>query len=1025
MMDYCMMDWFLLLNDTVLSASVMVFAAGAAGGLLGTRLAQSSWAGGTGIIDALRDLTGRGSEEKEIDRVRKKYRYLLEGAPDAIFVAEKATGNIVEANQAAADLLGASVESIVGRNQFELHPLEEKDRYRAFFEAHVQAATEERETFSQFEDGSPLFVVTDSGERVPVEISATPAEIEGEDYVIGIFRDVSRRRRAERRRQIFEQAIEHSAEAMFVTDRDGEILYANPATEEITGYEKEEIIGGNPRLWQSGETPEATYEEFWSAIQRGEVYQGTFVNETKDGARAHLDEIVVPVEGPSGEIQYHVAMGRDVTEQKEAQRKLREQEERLRGLANSIPGVAFQFYARPGETYGAYFVGDYAEELLGISPNPDTFYERFLERVPDSAREDLRRSIEKAVQTQEGWHQEIPFERPDGERIWLMGVSTPAERATASGEEVIFNGVLLDVTEQKRQEKVLAGRQEKVEALYEATRSLLAAESREAVAERIHEVLDRLFDYAVINTSFVEGAEIVPAKTTSNGTDLPPPTRQPLDGDSISAQTLRADERVVIDDIQALDNEVEHGSLRSAAGVPIGDRGVLVVGQVDASQFESFNLHLIDVLGTYAAIVLTRLEREQELRDTRERMNLTLQHTGSMVFEIDLKTRSVTREGQGGFFNCTPEKLPAWDVFAEESVHPEDREAFCRFYRALEQDRKESGVLEYRTRPETGSVRWIRDTVFAEEKGGRRRLRGLAQKVTREKKRVEKLIEAKEAAEAASRMKSAFLANMSHEIRTPLTSIIGFAEAIGDEVDALKERPGGTELSQLGHFSRLIENGGTRLLETLEGVLNLSKLEAGQMGLSSEPVDLAGQAQWVAEELRAKAREKGLDLDIRAGEAPAWARADEGGVQIVLQNLVSNAIKYTEPGGEVQVRSYRQNGSAVLEVEDTGIGMKPGAAEDLFEPFRQASEGLDREYEGAGVGLAVTKKAVEEMGGTIEVDTEKGKGSRFVVRLPSGAETDQAAPEPQTGEGVVEKASGISAITRAVEKSGENGQQLQ
>ncbi len=1016
MMDYCMMDWFFLLNDTVLSASVMVFAAGAAGCLLGTRLAQSNWSGGAGIVDALRDLTGRGSGKKEIDRVRKKYRCLLEGAPDAIFVAEKATGNIVEANQAAADLLGTSVESIVGRNQFELHPSEEKDRYRAFF---VQAAMEGQEMFSQFEDGSPLVIVTDSEERVPVEISATPAEIEGEEYVIGIFRDISRRRRSKRRMHIFEQAIEHSAEAIFVADRDGEILYANPATEEITGYEGENIIGANPRLWQSGETPEATYEEFWDTIQRGEVYQGTFVNETKDGARLHFDEIVVPTEGLSGEIQYYVAMGRDVTEQKEAQRKLREQEERLRGLANSIPGVAFQFYARPGETYGAHFVSDHAEELLGISPDPDTFYERFLNRVPESAREDLRRSVEEAVQTQERWRQEIPFDRPDGKRIWLMGVSIPAEQAATTGDETIFNGVLLDVTERKHQEEVLAGRQEKVEALYEATRSLLAAESREAVTERIHEVLDRLFDYAVINTGFVEGAEVVPAKTTSNWTDLPSPTRQPLDGDSISAQTLRAGERVVIDDVQALDSGAEYGFLESAAGVPIGARGAIVIGQNEASKFESFDLRLIDVLGTYASMVLARLNREQELRDTRERMNLTLQHTGSVVFEIDLKTRSVIREGQGGFFHCTPERLPSWDVFAEQAVHPEDQEAFCRFYRALEEGRKESGVLEYRTCPETGSVQWIQDTVFAEEEDGRRRLRGLAQQITRERKRLEKLTEAKAEAEAANRMKSAFLANMSHEIRTPLTSIIGFAEAIGDEVEALRDHPGGADLSQLGHFSRLIQKGGTRLLKTLEGVLNLSKLETGQMELSSEPVDLAGQAQWIAEELRAKAQEKGLDLDVRAGEVPAWARADEGGVQIVLQNLVSNAIKYTEPGGEVQVRSYRQNGSAVLEVEDTGIGMDPEVAEDLFEPFRQASEGLDREYEGVGVGLAVTKKAVEEMGGTIEVDTEKGKGSRFVVGLPNGSESGQLAPDHPNGDGSVEDgsvedASDISAVNSAV-----------
>ncbi|MFB6248456.1 MAG: sensor histidine kinase, partial [Salinibacter sp.] len=119
---------------------------------------------------------------------------------------------------------------------------------------------------------------------------------------------------------------------------------------------------------------------------------------------------------------------------------------------------------------------------------------------------------------------------------------------------------------------------------------------------------------------------------------------------------------------------------------------------------------------------------------------------------------------------------------------------------------------------------------------------------------------------------------------------------------------------------------------------------------------------------------------------PAAAEADEGGVQIVLRNLLSNAIKYTGEGGTVRVRSLQDEGRAVLEVEDTGIGMDPEAAERLFEPFRQASEGFGREYEGAGVGLAVTSEAVAQMDGSIEVETEKGEGTRFTVFLPAASE---------------------------------------
>jgi PAS/PAC sensor signal transduction histidine kinase (EC 2.7.13.3) len=222
---------------------------------------------------------------------------------------------------------------------------------------------------------------------------------------------------------------------------------------------------------------------------------------------------------------------------------------------------------------------------------------------------------------------------------------------------------------------------------------------------------------------------------------------------------------------------------------------------------------------------------------------------------------------------------------------------------------------------------------------------------------------------------------MSHEIRTPLTSILGFAEATGEEIRGAG-RPEELNLESLRRFSELIEEGGRRLLETLNAVLNLSKLEAGQMRLEAEPVDLAKQARQVVQEHRTQAEEKGLELQTRLPGSPTWAEADEGGVQIVLQNLLSNAIKYTEEGS-IEVRTYLEGEeAAVLEVEDTGIGMDPELAEGLFEPFRQASEGVSREYEGTGVGLAVTREAAEKMGGSVEVDTQKGEGSRFTVRLP-------------------------------------------
>ncbi|MCS3859696.1 PAS domain S-box-containing protein [Salinibacter ruber] len=368
--------------------------------------------------------------------------------------------------------------------------------------------------------------------------------------------------------------------------------------------------------------------------------------------------------------------------------------------------------------------------------------------------------------------------------------------------------------------------------------------------------------------------------------------------------------------------------------------------------------------------------------------------------------------------------------------HPDDRQKAKEAFRQAVEEGKAYDI-EARLITEDGEKRWVRTRGEPQWEDGSSegevvRVRGTIQDITGRKNRErdlrvakeeaersrkeaeearreaekakEEAEEARREAEEASRLKSALLANMSHEIRTPLTSIIGFAEMLGREAAGL-ELPGD---SPLPGYASTIERSGKRLLETLNGVLNLSKLQAGQMEMEAGLVDLPEQARLAAEELRPEAEEKGIGLELETGGGPAaFAEADEGGVQIVIRNLLSNAIKYTDEGG-VTVRTYREDGDqkdgdqeggdqeggdqedghpqedgqAVLEVEDTGIGMDPDLAEGLFEPFRQASEGLSREYEGTGIGLAVTREAVSQMGGSIEVDTQKGEGTCMTVRLP-------------------------------------------
>ncbi|MDR8393148.1 PAS domain S-box protein [Aliifodinibius sp. S!AR15-10] len=313
-----------------------------------------------------------------------------------------------------------------------------------------------------------------------------------------------------------------------------------------------------------------------------------------------------------------------------------------------------------------------------------------------------------------------------------------------------------------------------------------------------------------------------------------------------------------------------------------------------------------------------------------------------------------------------------------ELIHPEDIESTMQEISKLASGEMDMLVsFENRLRAKDGTEYWYSwASTFDEETG---LMYSMARDITKDKELEKQLIEAKERAEEANRAKSQFIANMSHEIRTPMNSILGFADMLKELVDGDLEK----------EYVQNVYKSGQSLLRLINDVLDLSKIEAGKQKLNIHPVNVMRVVDEVKSIFSLRAEEKGLELRAEIDEStPVSVLLDEMKLRQILVNLVGNAIKFTGEGYiEVGVRSeeideVESRVKLEVYVKDTGMGISQEKQQAIFSEFEQEDNSISDTYGGTGLGLAISSRLAHLMNGSIQVESERGKGSVFTLLLP-------------------------------------------
>jgi PAS domain S-box-containing protein len=761
----------------------------------------------------------------------------------------------------------------------------------------------------------------------------------------------------------YRSIAETTTEWMWACDVEGRHTYSNPAVQSILGYRPDEVLGGDAFELMHPDDRQTVLSGFRDCVRKKGGWSGLLIRwRHRDGSYRYLESNGIPILSAAGELEGFRGSDRDVTERVEAEEKLRAAEERYRNLIEELPLVT---YIRPLDLKVAnIYVSPQVEELLGYLAEEWETDPGLLARIvhPDD-RERVLSEAAHVRETGEPLQSDYRYLTPDGRVVWVRDETRLVR--DEDGNPLYVQGYLIDVTDKRMATEALSQSEARFRtlvsnipgAIYRCacdadwTMEFISDEVAEITGYPPSDFVDKVRSYASV--IHVEDRDEVARTVHESVSERRPYVLE------YRVVTVGGKVRWVYEKGQAV---------LGPAGEPLWLDGA-IFDVTERKQIEA--------------------ERERLLERLVEAERIT--HFGSWTWEI-AANRVTWSDEMFRIWGLDPDRFgESYEAYLE-TVHPDDR-AFVT--RAVEKS-LESGGFDYECRivRHDGAERFVhaRSKVVYDDEGVPVTMIGTAQDIT-ERREIEAERErllAQERAQNArlrelDRLKDTFVASVSHELRTPLTSISGFLQLMQDGL-------AGETSEEQRRCLAIAGRNADRLHRLIGDLLFVAQMDAGQLVLEAAEVDLRALAEECLESVRPRAMQAGVEV-VLEGDAVAGLQGDPSRLTQLLDNLVSNAIKFSSEGGQVAVRTTSENGSVVLEVADQGIGIPAEQQQHLFQRFFRGSNAAERAIQGTGIGLSIVKAIVDAHGGSIAVESREGAGTTFRVALP--LRMPPVAPQPK------------------------------